>query len=91
MHNSTVKNAKGMTRWAEKRETETALVQFDAKDITKELYFGFIKCNMKEFVPKLMRYFNCQEFGHINRMCKGKRRCARCGGDHEYGKCGSRI
>ena len=20
-------------------------------------------------------------------MCKGKQRCGRCGGDHEYGKC----
>lgn len=21
-------------------------------------------------------------------MCKGKRRCARCGGEHDYGQCG---
>lgn len=26
--------------------------------------------------------------GHVANVCKGKMRCARCGGDHEYGKCG---
>ncbi len=24
-------------------------------------------------------------------MCKGKRRCARCGDDHEYGRCGPSV
>lgn len=32
-----------------------------------------------------MRCFKCQEFGHIAKVCKGKRRCARC--NHKYGRC----
>lgn len=24
-------------------------------------------------------------------MCRGKLRCVRCGGDHEYGKCGKDV
>lgn len=38
-----------------------------------------------------MRCYNCQEFGHIAKVCKGERKCARCGGGHEYGKCGERV
>ena len=38
-----------------------------------------------------MRCFTCQEYGHVADLCKGKRRCARCGGDHGYGKCGTGV
>ena len=34
-----------------------------------------------------MRCFQCQRFGHISKICKEKRGCAKCSGDHEYGKC----
>lgn len=67
------------------------MVEFDTKTIPRELYFGFVKYNVREFVPKPMRCFNCQEYGHIAKLRKGKRRCARCGGDHEYGKCGTGV
>lgn len=30
----------------------------------------------------------CQRMGHTAGQCKGKQICARCGGEHEYGKCG---
>lgn len=77
-----------MTRGPEKVETETVVVEFDTKEVPKEVFFGLIRFSVREFVPKPMRCFNCQEFGHIAKVCKGKRRCARCSGDHEYGKCG---
>ena len=34
-----------------------------------------------------MRCFQCQRFGHITKICEEKRGCAKCSGDHEYGKC----
>lgn len=39
-------------------------------------------------MSKSMRCFKCQQFGHMAKVCKGKRRCARCGRDHDYGMCG---
>lgn len=53
----------------------------------KEVFYGFVRLSVREFVPKPLRYFNCQEFGHNAKVCKEKRRCARCSGDHDYGKC----
>lgn len=38
-----------------------------------------------------MRCYNCQEFGHVAKGCKKQRRCARCGGDHDYGKRGEGV
>ena len=42
---------------------------------------------MRPYVPPPLRCFKCQRFGHVVAVCKGKQRCGRCGGDHEYGKC----
>ena len=39
------------------------------------------------YVPPPQRCFKCQRFGHVAAVCKGKQRCGRCSGDHEYGKC----
>ena len=59
MRNATVKDVKRMTRGPEKKESETVVVEFDTKTIPRELYFGFVKYNVREFVPKPMRCFNC--------------------------------
>lgn len=91
MRNGSVKSAKRMTRGIDKKETESVLIEFDCKDLPKEVYFGYIKYNIREFITKPMRCYNCQEFGHVARGCKKQRRCARCGGDHDYGKCGEGV
>lgn len=53
-----------------------------------KVFLGFLSYPVRVYVPKPLRCFNCQRFGHTAKTCKEKRRCARCGGDHEYGKCG---
>lgn len=67
------------------KEPGSVLVELSVKDSPEEVYFGFVKYRVREYVLKPTRSFKCQEFGHIAKVCKGKRRCARCGGDHEYG------
>lgn len=86
VENGTVKGVRRMMRGVEKKET--VLIEFEEKEIPKQVYFGFVRYNVREYVAKPMRCYKCQEFGHITKMCKGKQRCARCGGEHEYGKCG---
>ncbi|XP_045913420.1 uncharacterized protein LOC123975742 [Micropterus dolomieu] len=91
MKNRSVKSAVRMTRGVEKVETESVLVEFETKEVPKEVYYGFMRYSIRDYVPKPMRCYKCQEFGHMANVCKGKRRCARCSGDHEYGKCGEEV
>lgn len=64
------------------------MLEFDTNELPKEVYFRFIMYRVKKFLPKPIRRFNCQEFKHIAKYCKGKKRCVRCGGERKYGKCG---
>lgn len=48
-------------RGSPQSETETALIEFNVKDILKELLF---KC------VKPVRCFICEEYGHIAKVCK---------------------
>lgn len=43
--------------------------------------------DVRPYVPPPLRCFKCQRFGHVAAVCKGKQRCGRCGGEHEYGRC----
>lgn len=63
------------------------LVEFVGEVIPDRVYLGCMCYYVRAYIPKPMRCFKCQKFGHIARFCKEKRRCARCTGDHEYGDC----
>lgn len=60
-----------------RKQLEMVLVKFDCKDIPKELYFGFIQCNVRECEAKLGRGFDSQELAER----EGKERCVKCGVD----------
>lgn len=83
-----VQSAKRLTRGFEKIETESILIQFSTKEMPTELFFGYMRYNVREFIHKPMRCFKCQKFGHVAKLCKGEKRCAKCGGAHDYGECG---
>lgn len=75
-----------MTRGPQRGETEPVEVEFETEEVPQVIFIGLMRFSVMEFVPKPMR---CQQqFGHIAKMCKGKRRCVRCSGDHQQGKCG---
>jgi len=61
-------------------------LNYEEKSLPKKVTLGFLSYNVK-YIPKPMRCYNCQRFGHTAKVCKGRRRCARCGEDHEYGQC----
>lgn len=42
---------------------------------------------MREYIPQPLRCFKCQRMGHTIQQCKWRQRCAKCGGEHDYGKC----
>lgn len=86
-----IMNAKRMTKGTKKEETESVLLEFKMESLPKVVHFGFMRYSVREYIPKPMRCFKCQKFGHIAKMCKAARKCARCSGDHEYGQCGEGV
>lgn len=79
------------TREGMKKDSETVLIEFEGEHMPKKVYLGYMSYPVRMYVPKPLRCFNCQRFGHIANNCKEKKRCARCGGEHDYGKCGTGV
>lgn len=76
-----------VTRGGVRNDSESVLLDFEEEMLPKKVTLGFWSYSVREYVPKPMRCYNCQRFGHTAKYCKGKRRCARCGEDHEYRQC----
>lgn len=70
-----------------RKDTETVVIEFQGEGIPKRVMLGVMSYIVREFIPGPVRCFNCQRFGHVATRCREKCRCARCGGNHEYGKC----
>lgn len=50
-----------------------------------------MRYRVREFTHKPTKCYKCQKFGHVAKLCKGIKRCARCGGEHDYGECGEGV
>lgn len=79
------------SRDGEVKDTETVSIEFEEEILPKKVYLGFMSYPVRMFIPKPLRCYKCQRFGHTAMNCNRQRRCARCGGDHDYGKCGSGV
>lgn len=70
-----------------KSDSLSVLITFDEERLPEKIFIGYMCYDVRPYVPPPLRCFKCQRFGHVAAVCKGKQRCGRCGGDHEYGKC----
>lgn len=50
------------------------------------VYIDWSSCRVKDFLS-VTRCYNCQEYGHSSKFCRGKRTCAHCEGDHDMRDC----
>ena len=69
-----------------KQNSLSVLLVFD-KLMPAEIHIGWINYKVREYIPQPLRCFKCQRMGHTAQQCKWRLRCAKCGGEHEYGKC----
>lgn len=63
------------------------MLLFDENKLPERVYLGYLSYMVRPYVPPPLRCYKCQRFGHVAAVCRGKQRCARCGGEHDYGKC----
>lgn len=75
-----------MNKGGVKSDSMTVLLVFE-KIMPTEVQMGWIKYNVREYIPQPTRCFKCQRMGHTAQQCKWRQRCAKCGGEHDYGKC----
>lgn len=71
----------------ERIDSMSVMLQFDQERMPDRVKLGYISYPVRPYVPPPLRCFKCQKYGHVSAVCRGKLRCARCGGNHEYGKC----
>lgn len=71
----------------EKMKTKCMLLYFDLEDIPTEICLGYEMFEVKPYVPPVLRCYKCQGYGHISSSCRGKQRCPRCAGEHEFEQC----
>ena len=70
----------------EDRETNMYILTFSTPTLPKEVKMGYIKLNVKLYIPNPRRCFNCQRYGHGKNTCTHETVCALCGeSGHEYG------
>ena len=68
-------------------DTKTVLLQFNNDVLPPFVRIGSLNFQVKQYVPKPLRYFKCNRFGHTSTNCTGKERCSKCGGDHKIENC----
>ena len=82
--------AKRLMNGKEKTESLSVLLCFK-KELPVRIQMGYISYLVRQYIPPPIRCYKCQRFGHVAVQCRGKPRCAKCGGEHEYGKCGDKA
>lgn len=74
-------NQKDVPVW---KNTGTFVITFDIPDIPSVLKAGYLKLEVRPFVPDPIRCFSCQRFGHMKTSCRGVAMCGRCAEKDHY-------
>ena len=68
-------------------DTKTVLLQFDSTTLPRTVDIGYMRFNIKQYIPPSLRCYKCNRFGHILANCRSKERCSKCGGEHKFNNC----
>ena len=63
------------------------IITFEGRTLPARVYIGCLSFVVKEYKRPPLRCFKCQRYGHMAASCRGSRRCAKCGGDHDIQGC----
>jgi len=55
--------------------------------LPSEVKLGCMLFRVKQYIPRPMRYFKCNRYGHVANHCRDKLRCSICSGEQKYSEC----
>jgi hypothetical protein len=71
-----------------REETNNVVLTFsEERGLPDNIYIGFLKFRVKQYIPHPFRCANCQRFGHGRDICYRKTCCPRCAGTHTFEQC----
>lgn len=77
-----------MRRNNEQLPTKHIILTFGTSTLPSSLDAGYLKINVRPYIPNPRRCFKCQRFGHASQSCRGKEACAKCSANgHSAEKC----
>lgn len=63
------------------------LLTFTDNVLPQRVFLGSMAYQVREYIRPPLRCYNCQQFRPVAGSCRGKRKCAKCGGDHVIQNC----
>ena len=66
-------------RDGQRRDTDLLVLTFNTTSLPETLNIGWLRKDVRVFIPNPLRCYNCQRFGHGSSTCKYSARCFRCG------------
>ena len=68
---------------SELKDSRSVFLKFTTADLPGEVKIGYLFFRVKQYVPKPLRCFKCNRYGHVAGHCRGKLCRSICGGEHE--------
>ena len=79
-------------RDGQRRDTSLLVLTFDFTTLPESIVIGWLKKDIRVFVPNPLRCYKCQRFGHGSSSCRQTARCPKCGeAPHEGSPCTSPV
>ena len=82
------KNAEGLEELV---DTEDMVVTFRGTTLPKYIKIHLFETKIQLYIPQPMQCKNCLRYGHSGNQCRGRKRCSRCGEEHEHDACTNEI
>ena len=71
--------------WIKKKNSESEIKETNAvrlefiNEAPKEVFLGYVRYIVYDYVPEVTQCFNCQGFGHVAKYCQNTTKCVQCG------------
>jgi len=72
---------------SEMNRVQISISAVTSADLPSEVKLGCMLFRVKQYIPRPLRCFKCNRYGHVAKHCRGRLRCSICSGEHKYSEC----